>query len=665
MSGWRDAILAEFPPKVARLTLVSDPDGLLLEEGVLQAIRERGFELIPFEDNVAFRYVYESQFRARWDRGEETDLVVLLRSPAATLDSLPYDLLQAGRRLAFSLGEIFPNLSYPVVAALDRADLDALYQAQTKYLPGRLGDNATKDFILRHVFEIAPELIHHEADLLRMLLSRHYRKRRVPPVLDERLIQVLRLDGRFADWPLERIVSDRESFLLFLQERWPIFLDRLAAAQNDVAREGTPVFAFEIPGPADLPFGHEDIRVYLDTLFLEGALQPVPHERADTLAQTWAAVGIRKSDWADHRLRLERLRTKVEESIPSPEARHTDWLDFAYRWAEFTALAVQQGEHDGEVAGERILDLTQRVDEAFAAWLLLRYPGLMHLPPDPPVMVHHLARYLARRLDYDPRARLALVVVDGLALSQWVVLRESLADSGLSCREEAVFAWIPTITPVSRQAIFAGKPPAYFPATIHTCDREAQLWTQFWVDQGLKAYEVAYRRGIGDEVDDVANLASDPRCRVMGLVVDKVDRIMHGMELGAAGMHSHVRLWGQQGSLGRLLTLLHGAGFRVYLTSDHGNTEAVGCGRPGEGVVADLRGERVRVYPDQLLLARSKEKFPDALAWLPVGLPDGYVPLLASGRTAFVQKGERTVAHGGISLDEVVVPFIELRRRGQ
>ncbi|RME56259.1 BREX-3 system phosphatase PglZ, partial [Candidatus Parcubacteria bacterium] len=85
MSSWRDVILQEFIPKAHRLTLVADPDGLLLEEGVLEGIRERGFELIPFEDHVTFRYAYESKFRSRWDRGEETDLVVVLRSASHDL----------------------------------------------------------------------------------------------------------------------------------------------------------------------------------------------------------------------------------------------------------------------------------------------------------------------------------------------------------------------------------------------------------------------------------------------------------------------------------------------------------------------------------------------------------------------------------------------------
>lgn len=47
MNNWRDQIPGSSPSHVARLTLVADPDGLLLEEGVFTDIRERDFELIP------------------------------------------------------------------------------------------------------------------------------------------------------------------------------------------------------------------------------------------------------------------------------------------------------------------------------------------------------------------------------------------------------------------------------------------------------------------------------------------------------------------------------------------------------------------------------------------------------------------------------------------
>jgi len=97
MSSWRDAILNDFVPNVSKLTLVADPDCLLTEEKLALELRERGFDLIEFNDPVEFRYAYESKYRSSWDRGEHPDLVVVLRSQDAELESLPYDLLQAGR----------------------------------------------------------------------------------------------------------------------------------------------------------------------------------------------------------------------------------------------------------------------------------------------------------------------------------------------------------------------------------------------------------------------------------------------------------------------------------------------------------------------------------------------------------------------------------------
>jgi len=665
--SWRSLILREFTPKAARLTLAADPDGLLLEEGILERIRERGFELIPFDDHIAFRYAYESKFRSRWDRGEPTDLVVVLRSQASDLGELPYDLLQAGHRLSFSLGDIFPNLSYPVVASLDRGDLDALYEAQQRHAPGRLGDNATKEFILRHVFQIAPELISKPSELLRALLRRHYRGRAIPTLLDARFIQLLRQNSVFDDWPLATIVPDREAFFAFVQERWPIFLDRVAKDNHPAVGElAKPSYVLAIAGPLDLPFDHPDIRVYMDNLFLEGLLRPVFHQWADTLARTWAAIGVRTDPFADRTRRIAKLLDSLPAAIPAEEAPHGDWLHFARRWAELTFLVNEQSEGIVEQIGERIKSLQAQVDNRFLAWIARRYAGLVNLPPAPPVMLHHLPRFLARRVTEDRAVKVAMIVVDGLSLDQWLVVRAALASrpTAFRFREQAVFAWIPSHTSVSRQATFAGKAPIFFPNSIHTTDREPALWAQFWADQGLMPkHEVVYCKGLGDGgLEELFEALSHPKARVAGLVVDKVDKIMHGMALGSAGMHNQVRQWAQGPWLKALVDRLLERGFQVFLTSDHGNIEARGCGRPAEGAVADLRGERVRVYPDPLLRRRVKERFPTALEWSPIGLPEDYLALLAPARQAFVEENQILVSHGGVSVEEIIVPLVQIER---
>jgi len=661
MTSWRDTILCEFVPQVSKLTLVADPDGLLTEEKLAVALRKRGFDLIEYNDAVEFRYAYESKYRSIWDRGEHTNLVVVLRVQDAELENLPYDLLKVGRSLAFDLGGLFPNLSYPVVEELDRSLLDTLFDAQNTSAPDRMGDNATKDFILRHVFGIAAELIVNDVELLRALLRIHYNRTSIPPTLSDRLVQVLRNQKRFHNWPLDEIVPDEKVFYEFLQERWPIFLGGLNS--QDQVREDTPVRSLEYPGPDTLPFDHQDIRVYIDNLFVEGKLTPVEHRGFSVDAGAWIKSGLIDAD-DNVEVRISRLFKLIERDLPVLDSRHTDWTVFALKWAELAALI-----HDGFPSeySDRYAAISKSLNETFRQWLLTHYGSLINLPPTTPAMLHHVTRHLARIMEDSQSSRIALVVVDGLAMDQWVSMRRILQeqDRSLAVRESAVFAWIPTLTSVSRQAIFAGKPPLYFPSSINSTNSEVNLWKQFWEGIGLSRLDIAYQRGLGDgDVVSVLDASLHPtRTKIVGLVVDKIDKIMHGMQLGAAGMHNQIKQWCSKGFLSSLVDYLLDHGYQVWLTSDHGNVECNGRGRPTEGAIAETRGERVRVYPSPDLRASVAEEFSFAHEWQPFGLPPGYYPLVAGGSDGFVNPGETIVGHGGIALEEVIVPLVKLERK--
>lgn len=662
MSSWRDAILNDFVPNVSKLTLVADPDCLLTEEKLALELRGRGFDLIEFSDPVEFRYAYESKYRSIWDRGEHTDLVVVLRLQNAELESLPYDLLQAGRKLSFNLGDLFPNLSYPVIEKLDRSLLDALFEAQRKSPPDRMGDNATKDFILRHVFGIAAELIANEVELLRALLRLHYGKLQIPLMLAERLIQVLKGHDGFKAWPLSEIVPDDEAFFAFLQERWPLFLSRLGSANQ--VREDSPEYGLKYPGPDRLPFDHQDIKVYIDNLFLEGKLTPVEAKGIEVDAGSWVRSGIATSAVDDDELRISRLFDLVEKELPTAEARYSDWTAFALKWAELSSL-VHCG--DSTEYQTRLRETGDALNSTFAGWLTDHYSSLINLPPTNPAMLHHVPRRLARDIEDSGGSRAALIVVDGLALDQWVTIRQLLQkqDANLVMRESATFAWIPTLTSVSRQSIFSGKPPLYFPSSINSTNSEEKLWKQFWEGHGLSRLDVAYQRGLGDgDAAGVLDSAIHPgKTKVVGLVVDKVDKIMHGMQLGSAGMHNQIKQWCHAGFLSAMVGQLLDYGYEVWLTADHGNIQCDGKGRPSEGVIAETRGERVRVYPTPELRAQVAGAFPFAHEWQPVGLPADYFPLVAGGRDAFVNPGDAIVGHGGVAIEEVIVPLVKFERR--
>ena len=61
MTPWTERILQVFPEDLSSFWIASDPDNLLLDENILRVLRDRGFEVLPFEDSIAFRVEYEER----------------------------------------------------------------------------------------------------------------------------------------------------------------------------------------------------------------------------------------------------------------------------------------------------------------------------------------------------------------------------------------------------------------------------------------------------------------------------------------------------------------------------------------------------------------------------------------------------------------------------
>ena len=683
ITGWRDSILTEFTPQLAevsRLTVVSDPDGLLSESGIVQSIRDNGFEIVQFFDHVAFRFAYEFRFRHAWDLGEVTRLVVVLRTESATVRDLPFDLLSQARResrvLEFSIARLFPMLAPNVMGEVEKTDFDALHRAVCSQKPGRMGENATRDFMLHYVFGTDVEALNTDADLLHSLIRKHYATRqRMPPSVEARLADLLVQRGRWKDWPLAALAQDRTAFFRFLDERWPIFVSEILRRNTDGLHtaESAEPYGLAYPGPGLLPFDDDHVRVYVDNLFIEGILTPTNQIARESVKDTWMEVGVAGSEVGDKKARLGRLLDRLE--IPRLDASHLDWSQAAVKWAEATAL--RWGLPPEAIAEEslRFQQLHSNLDERFAAWLDEHYAPLHNLAHWPrPVMVHHVPHCLAHRRLTDGQSsspsgqRIALVVMDGMALSQWILVRQALATDDVAIDDTAIFAWIPTLTGVSRQSIFYGGPPLYFGASIGGTQKEEQHWRRFWDEHGVAASRVEYICQKKQEDDEsllsrVKEKAQHPRCRVLGVVAGTVDQMMHGAVDGMDGLHARVQHWANRGWPGQLVSVLLSEGFEVTITADHGNTECIGIGKPNVGVVADERGERAHVFPDALTRGKTAGEFPVALEWPPHGLPDGYFPLLSRGSDAFITKGRRTVAHGGPSVEEVLVPYATIRKR--
>lgn len=655
-----DRILKEFPSDLARLWIVADPDNVLLDEQVLAGLRERGFEVLPFEDSIAFRAEYEERYRAAWeaeDANAPSALIIQVRDSSTA--ELPWDYLRQARKVSLSLAELFPKLSYTVLRQLGSEILPSLFEVQVRHATQAMGEAATKEFVLTHIYRVSPHLITRPEDLWRELLRLHYRETLLPQTLAEHIHQVLADRSVFASSPIAELFSNRSFALRVVQDSWYRYLNKLGLIGRRTAEPVAPDYIPQL----DIPFEHHDIRVIVDSMFLDGTLHPLAIQGVPISLPDWAKAGVVQDPAAMRNLVLEGIKSLSEE-LPDATSSHRDWTHFARRLGEVISRFHSLDAARAEGLKADMKDLVARADSELQTWVQAHYADLPSLPAAKgPVMVHQVPRYLAMRRT-NGEEKIALVVFDGLAVDQWTQIRENLIEHAprLMFDENACFAWLPTLTSISRQALFSGLRPREFAEHIETTSKEPQHWTRFWQDQGLRANEILYRKAIKrtDELPELQELLSNPALKVAGLVVDTVDEIIHGAVLGKRGVAAQINSWCESGFVDRLFAMLLDQDFHIYLTADHGNAEAVGIGRPNQGVVSELRGERVRTYRSETMIAETAAAIPDSFRLDIAGLPANFMPLFAGERGAFVPKGDQVVVHGGMSLEELIVPFVKV-----
>lgn len=344
---------------------------------------------------------------------------------------------------------------------------------------------------------------------------------------------------------------------------------------------------------------------------------------------------------------------RLLDALPAADNTFDSWAMLADQWAKvrWTLAALPPVPATATLAGD-VWERWDRIDVAWQSWLQDHYAVLLSRNVLRLASVHRIAPFLASHV-VDAGSKLLLLVMDGLGVAQWQQVIHSLAISPIEDRR--VLACLPTMTTVSRQAIFAGGLPTKFADTIDRTDTEPARWRAFWTNHGLSSEEIHYQRTDGS---DAAAWQDPPVGAVVcGIAVNAIDDLMHGVSVnGDHQFHACVTTWLAGGFLARVLDWASRSSAQVWVTADHGNLPCVGLGEaiPEEGVRVIGRGLRSRIYASEL---QRQSSALSGRRWTPPGFPaQTGAPLFAPGRTHFRRSG-RVITHGGLSLDEVIVPL--------
>ena len=285
-----------------------------------------------------------------------------------------------------------------------------------------------------------------------------------------------------------------------------------------------------------------------------------------------------------------------------------------------------------------------------------------------------------------------LLVLDNFRFDQWRVLATELADD-FDMEEDLYYSILPTATQYARNAIFAGLMP------LHIKEMYTNLWVDEEEDEGKNLNEEQLIRSqldrfrrketftyhkINDstQVDKVLPQITSGSVPLSVLVVNFIDILSHArteskMVRELAGNESAYRSitlsWFRHTPIKELFRRLASMDYDILITTDHGS---IRVDTPTK-VVGDRNvNTNLRYKLGKNLSYNAKEVFevrhPRTLLLPQPNLSTAYI--FATGARFFaypnnynyyVQYYKDTFQHGGISMEEMIIPLVTLRSKGK
>lgn len=327
-------------------------------------------------------------------------------------------------------------------------------------------------------------------------------------------------------------------------------------------------------------------------------------------------------------------------SLAEAAVSHRDWTPVAISYGKAAMF-----QHSG-VALRGFYKKQQQIEAAFVKWIEAKY-GMLSGVVDRkrPVLLSKVNDFIRKGND-----KIALIVMDGMSFENFFTIQRMLEHEPFTYDVQASFSFFPTVTSVARQSIFSGKLPQEHSKPF-SLENEEKQWFAYWREHGYRDQEIAFFKEEEPEIPI--------QTKVVGIVVNICDDLMHDELQGLSGLQQGVENWAKNMHLVKLLQNLQEREFAIYMTADHGNTSAVAEGRfVKPGVLAEPASRRAVIY-QSFADAIELDKFTTE-RYSGTYLPEGYTAYLFDAGTSYGDRGKEYITHGGMTLEEAVVPFVRI-----
>lgn len=368
-----------------------------------------------------------------------------------------------------------------------------------------------------------------------------------------------------------------------------------------------------------------------------------------------------------------------------------EWADIHARlsWWDIELDSLPDGGLKQSLEGQRSecnVEFGKFIEKNYEDWL-------WNQKERPPLSVDVVEKFVAPRLKAGEKV--LYLVMDCMRYDQWMAIEPLLYDSFRVTRDFH-YSILPTATPYSRNALFAGMFPSEIdkevPGLWQTQDEDEGSSNRFerqLLDMQLQRMKITidpeprYVKVLDPE--EAANTAKKVSQfwdrKLVSMVFNFVDMLGHGrshsdilreMLPHEAGYRSVIKAWFEHSSLRQILQSFAKQGWTVIVTSDHGSIR----GQKGAKVVSDreasssLRykyGRNLRVDKRQAIVVPQPENFKLPKRGMNTGYiiaKENYYFVYPTNYNKYLALYKDSFQHGGVSLEEMILPVAVLEGKG-